>query len=77
VALDQNDGAIVYRLDILTSVVNRSRVYEAQNRVFMTTLASRMAHGQAHLANLTTDPHVNGTGLGEFGIEKRHSPENA
>ena len=51
--LDQNDGAIVHRIDILTSVVNRSRVYEAQNRVFINTLASRMAHGQAHLANLT------------------------
>ena len=53
--LQTNEEAIVHKVNQLTTVVNRSRLYEAENRNFLTELADRFRQVQVTLGNTTTD----------------------
>ena len=52
--LQTNEKAIVYKVDQLTTVVNRSRLYETENRNFLTELANRFRQVEGSLGNTTT-----------------------
>ena len=45
----------MYKVNQLTTVVNRSRLYETENRNFLTELADRFRQVQVTLGNTTTD----------------------
>ena len=51
--VDTNQAAIVTQFDILTTVVNRSRVFEQENREFLNKLSSQFRDTQRVLYNLT------------------------
>ena len=50
-----SEETIVHKVDELTSIVNRSRLYEAENRNFLNKLADRFRHVQLTLDNTTTE----------------------
>ena len=52
-SVGDNQAAIVTKLDLLTTVVNRSRIYEQENRDFLNKLSSQFSDTQQILYNLT------------------------
>jgi hypothetical protein len=52
-AVSQNQGAIATKFDLLTTVVNRSRLFEQENREFIKSLSNRVRNTQEFLHNLT------------------------
>jgi hypothetical protein len=52
-SVGDNQAAIVTKLDLLTTVVNRSRIYEQENREFLNKLSSQFSNTQQILYNLT------------------------
>ena len=53
--LQANDEAIVSKVELLTTVVNRSRIYEQENRDFLTELADRFRRVQVTLGNTSSE----------------------
>jgi hypothetical protein len=52
-SLGENQNAIVNKFELLTTVVNRSRVFEQENRAFLNKLSLQFSTSQRFLYNLT------------------------